>query len=325
MELASSSGVSIADLEAHRVGLRGHCYRMLGSAAEAEDAVQDALVRAWQKLEQYEGRASLKGWLYRIATRVCLDAIEARTRRALPWNLGPPNTIEDPLVARPASEWLEPMPDALVVPADANPAERVVLRQSIRLAFLAALQHLPGRQRAALLLTEVLGWSVADVAECIESSVPAVNSALQRARATLAEKDLSAAHRPATSSDEEQLVARYVEAFERYDMEGLAALIRADATMQMPPFDLWLEGIADIQAWLTGRGNACRGSRLVQVEASGSIAFGQYKPNPEGDGFVPWSLIVLELDADGTHIAGIHHFLDTATLFPRFGLPATLP
>ena len=311
------SGFDERALEAHRVALRGHCYRMLGSVSEAEDALQDALVKAWQRRDQWEGRAPLRAWLQRIATRVCLDHLESRTRRCLPWNLGPPAaSLEAPLVAR--EGWLEPMPDALVVPDDADPAERVILRQSIRLAFLAALQHLPGRQRAALLLTEVLGWSVADVAECLESSVPAINSALQRARATLAERRPSTLDAAATTPEQDRIVARYVEAFERYDMAALAEVIRADATMQMPPFDLWLRGLDDIQAWLVGRGAACRGSRLVPVEASGSPSFAQYKPDPAG-GFSAWSLIVLELE--GLHIVGIHHFLDTAALFPRFGLP----
>lgn len=317
-----SSEPSIIDLEHHRVGLRGHCYRMLGSPTDADDAVQDSLLRAWQKRHLFagDGERALKGWLFRIATRVCLDHIEVRGRRALPWNLGPPHGTDAALTARPANTWLEPVPDALVVPADANPAERVILKQSVRLAFLAALQHLPGRQRAALLLTEVLDWSAAEVAECIECSVPAVNSVLQRARATLAERCPTPPNDPIASAHEAAVVARYVDAFERYDMAGLAAILREDATMQMPPYDLWLQGIDDIQAWLTGRGAACRGSRLVPIAASGGPAFGQYKP--DGHGFSAWSLITLDIVGD--RVAGMTHFLDCPTYFPRFGLPLTL-
>ncbi len=313
---------TIDALERHRVGLRGHCYRMLGSPSEADDAVQDALLKGWQKRDTFAGEErALKSWLYRIATRVCLDLIEARGRRALPWNLGPPAGLDAALIERPASEWLEPVPDALVVPEDVNPAERVILKQSVRLAFLAALQHLPGRQRAALLLTEVLDWSAAEVAECIECSVPAVNSALQRARTTIAERGPATANDPIASAEEAAIVARYVDAFERYDMDALATILREDATLQMPPYDLWLQGITTIQGWLMGRGIACRGSRLVPVAASGGPAFGQYKP--EGDGFAAWSLITL--DVVGGRVAGMTHFLDCPKYFPRFGLPLMLP
>ena len=284
--------------------------------------MQEALLKGWQKREQFVGDdRALKAWLYRIATRVCLDLIEARGRRALPWNLGPPAGLDAALVERPGHTWLEPVPDALVVPEDVDPAERVILKQSVRLAFLAALQHLPGRQRAALLLTEVLDWSAAEVAECLECSVPAVNSALQRARATIAERGPATYHDPSASADEAAIVARYVDAFERYDMHALATILRADATLQMPPYDLWLQGIATIQGWLLGRGSACRGSRLVPIAASGGPAFGQYKP--EGDGFVAWSLITL--DVVGERVAGMTHFLDCPTYFPRFGLPLRLP
>jgi len=306
----------------HRAALAGHCYRMLGSTAEADDAVQETMVRAWKGLPKFEARASLRTWLYRIATRVCLDALAARSRRALPWDLGPVGGLDSELRALPATRWLEPAPDAWALPLDADPAELLEMRQSIRLAFVAALQHLPPRQRAALLLTEVLGWSAAEVAECIDSTVPAVNSALQRARATLAARDLQTERTPLSRADA-QLVDRYVDAFERYDVDALSALLHADATMSMPPYDLWLRGPAAICGWLTGRGAACRGSRLVPVAACSSPAFGQYKPGPPGAGRQPWALIVLDL-ARG-RIARMVYFLDTAALFPRFGLPASLP
>jgi len=308
-------------LEKHRAALTGHCYRMLGSPAEAEDAVQETLVRAWRSLDRFEQRASLRTWLYRIATRVCLDALSDRSRRERPVDLGPAGTVDDPLTALPRSHWLEPVPDASALPADADPSELAVLRQSIRLAFVAALQHLPPRQRAALILADVLGWSAAEVAESLDTTVAAVNSALQRARATLASRDMGEP-RPLSDADA-ALLDRYVDAFQRYDMDALTALLREDATMAMPPYALWLRGHEAIRAWLVGRGAACRGSRLVPTAACGSPAYGQYKPPAEpGQPFRPWALVVPELA--GARIGGLTFFLDTEALFPRFGLPAQL-
>ncbi|KFA93586.1 sigma-70 family RNA polymerase sigma factor [Archangium violaceum] len=311
-----------ANLEEHRTALTGHCYRMLGSAAEADDAVQETMVRAWRNLDRFEERSSMRTWLYRIATRVCLDVLGDRSRRVRPMELGPVGTPDDTLTQLPGSEWLEPIPDALALPSDADPSERVVLRQSIRLAFVAALQHLPPRQRAVLLLTEVLGWSAAEVAESLETSAASVNSALQRARATLATRDLSQARAP-LSDAQSTLLDRYVEAFERYDVTALTGLLHQDATLSMPPFCLWLQGHEPISQWLLGRGSGCRGSRLVPTSACGSPAFGQYRPPAEPGGpHKPWALIVLELSGD--RIAAMNSFLDTATLFPRFGLPPEL-
>lgn len=309
-------------LEAHRAALTGHCYRMLGSVAEAEDAVQETMLRAFRHLDRFEGRASLKTWLYRIATNVCFDALAARSRRWRPMESRPAGTVEDPLEEQPRTHWLEPVPDASVLPADADPSEIATLRQSIRLAFVAALQYLPPRQRAALLLVEVLGLSAAEVAEVLETSVPAVNSALQRARSTLGKRDLGASPGP-LSEDQRRLVERYVEAFERYDVDALTALLQEDATLSMPPYDLWLRGRDAIRAWLLGRGCGCRGSRLVPTAANGLPAFGQYRPSESGRGHEPWALVVLELD--GSRISGWSSFLDTAALFPRFGLPPELP
>ena len=325
-EKHASTGSVLADaairsLEEHRVALTGHCYRMLGSITEAEDAVQETLVRGWRARDRCAGRSSLRTWLYRIATRVCLDALEARTRRTRAMELGPAGTLDDALTALPSSTWIEPIPDAHAIPATEDPGELVSLRQSIRLAFVAALQHLLPKQRAVLLLTQVLGWSAADVAETLETTVAAVNSALQRARATLATKDVTSA--PGSLSEAQvQLVDRYVDAFERYDMDALTSLLRDDAIMSMPPFSLWLRGPEAIAGWMLGRGAACRGSRLVPAPASGSPAFGQYKPSDDGAKLVPWALVVLELE--GERISGLTFFLDTATLFPRFGLPAEL-
>jgi len=309
---------SAGDLEAHRPALVGHCYRMMGSAADADDAVQETMVRAWRALDRFEGRASLGTWLYRIATNVCLDALAARTQRARPMELGPVGTVDDDLTVLPGSHWIEPIPDAVALPADADPAARAVLRQSIRLAFVAALQHLPPRQRAALLLVEVLGWSAAEVAECLDASVAAVNSALQRARATVANRDVAPADDD-LSTAQRTLVDRYVDAFERYDVRALTALLHEDATMSMPPYRLWLRGHESIAGWLLGRGAECRGSRLLPTAACGSPAFGQYRPGKDGGPHRPWALVVLELA--GERVAAINSFLDTQALFPRFGLP----
>jgi RNA polymerase sigma-70 factor (ECF subfamily) len=294
---------------------------MLGSAAEADDAVQETMVRAWRSMNHYEGRAALRTWLYRIATNVCLDALSERSRRARPMELRPAGTVDEPLTTLPGSAWIEPIPDVHALPADADPAEALALRQSIRLAFVAALQHLPAKQRAALLLTEVLGWPVAEVAESLDTSVASINSALQRARATLATRDLTGTRAP-LSDAQTALVDRYVDAFQRYDVDALTQLLQKDATLSMPPYALWLRGHEPIRAWLTGRGAGCRGSRLVPTAACGSPAFGQYRPHPEG-GHRPWALIVLELSGD--RIAAMNSFLDTEALFPRFGLPTELP
>ncbi|MGW7369466.1 sigma-70 family RNA polymerase sigma factor, partial [Streptomyces sp. NPDC054841] len=238
-------------LEGFRRELTGYCYRMLGSAFEAEDAVQDTMVRAWRSIEKFEGRSSLRSWLYRIATNVCLDMLNAGNRRARPMDLSAATPVaQAQLNARPEITWLEPVPDGRVLPSVADPADTTVERESIRLAFVAALQHLPPKQRAVLILREVLAWKAAEVAELLGTSVASVNSALQRARATLAESG-PAASDPADPLDEEQqkLLERYVAAFEEYDMKALTALLHEDATMSMPPYDLWLHGHDDIVGW----------------------------------------------------------------------------
>ncbi len=313
--------ITAEDLEAHRSSLTGHCYRMLGSAVDADDAVQEAMLRAWRGLDRFDGRSSLRTWLYRIATNVCLDAIAARSRRERPVDAGPSGTVFDELVERPRSHWLEPIPDARALPATADPAQLAAERQSLRLAFVAALQHLPAKQRAALVLAEVVGWSSAEIADCLETSVAAVNSALQRARAALAAREVEASPGALTDA-QSQTVARFVDAFERYDMEALAAILREDAVMSMPPLTLWLRGHEAISAWMLGRGAACRGSRLVPTAANGHPAFGQYKPAESGDAHVPWALVVLELA--GEDIRSMTFFLDTEALFPIFDLPPEL-
>ena len=306
------------DLEKYRSALTGHCYRMLGSVADADDAVQETLVRAWRNLDRFEGRASVKTWLYRIATNVCLDLLSDGMRRARPFEERAAGTVDEPLVTRDRKHWLEPIPDARVLPAQADPFELAALRQSIRLAFVAALQHLPPKQRAALLLTEVLGWSAAEAAECLETTLASVNSALQRARATLAERGVPAAADQLTS-EQTQLLEQYVHAFESYDVDALVSLLRHDVTFSMPPYTLWLRGPEPVRAWMHGPGAGCRGSRLVPIEASGSPAFAHYHPGDEPGTYKAWAVIVLELAAD--RIAGWSSFLDTETLFPAFGLP----
>ncbi|HET9627028.1 MAG TPA: sigma-70 family RNA polymerase sigma factor [Kofleriaceae bacterium] len=313
--------VEVAQLEQHRAVLTGHCYRMLGSPVDADDAVQETMVRAWRNAERFDGRSSVKTWLYRIATNVCLDALSDRSRRARPLEDGPRGTPDDVLETRPRPHWLEPVPDARVIPPDATPAERAVMRQSIRLAFVAALQHLPPKQRAALLLTEVLGWSVAEVADGLETSVASINSALQRARATLAARHVSLAAdaaAPTLTEAERGLAEQFFAAFERYDIEALARLLTDDAVISMPPYTLWMRGLPHITAWLLGPGAACRGSKLVPLAASGGIAFGQYRAG----GAEPWAIILLETAGD--RIVSLTSFLDTAALFPVFGLPAKL-
>jgi RNA polymerase sigma-70 factor (ECF subfamily) len=311
-------------LEPHRTELTAYCYRMLGSA-EAEDAVQETFLRAWRAYEHFEGRASLRSWLYRIATNVCMDMLGGRQRRARPMDLGPAREpIEANLNTLPEVTWIEPIPDGRVLP-EGDPAEIAVARETIRLAFVAALQHLPPRQRAVLILCEVLRWQASEVAELLETSVASVNSALQRARATLEKNEVSATDvRPAVEEADAELLARYVDAFERYDMDALTSLVHEDATQSMPPFDLWLRGRDDIFSWWVGPGNGCRGSRVIPtVAANGAPAFGQYKPKESGDGYEPWALQVVEV-ADG-RIVEFTFFLDVKTVFPRFGLPLEFP
>jgi RNA polymerase sigma-70 factor, ECF subfamily len=310
-------------LEQHRVELTAYCYRMLGSAFDAEDAVQETLVRAWRGLDRFEGRAALRSWLYRIATNVCLDMLNGRERRAMPMDLGPAQApIESNLRTLPEATWIQPMPEGRIVP-EGDPAEVAVSRETIRLAFVAALQHLPHRQRAVLILCEVLRWKASEVAELLDTSVASVNSALQRARATLEATDMNARDLTPTAEIDQALLDRYVKAFEAYDMEALTALIHEDATQSMPPFDLWLSGRDDIFRWWLGPGIGCRGSRVIPtVTANGSPAFGQYKPSETGEGYDPWALQVLEVSHG--RIVELTFFLDTETLFPLFGLPQHL-
>ncbi len=305
--------------EEYRVELTGYCYRMLGSV-DAEDAVQETFIRAWRAIDRFEGRAELRSWLYRIATNVCLDMIESRKRRARPMDLGPAGAPVVENLRTPDQLWIEPMPDGLVV-GDGDPAEIVAGRESVRLAFVAALQQLPARQRAVLILCEVLRWKASEVAELLETSVASVNSALQRARATLEASELTpSTTAPSVDAADEDLLRRYVDAFEQYDMDALTALIHEDATQSMPPYDLWLAGRDDVLTWWFGPGATCRNSRVIPVaSANGAPAFGQYRPRPGGEGYEPWALQVVEIE-NGRFVE-FTFFLDVERLFPRFGLP----
>ncbi len=310
------------EFEQHRRELTAYCYRMLGSPFEAEDAVQETFIRAWRAYDRFEGRSALKSWLYRIATNVCLDMLSGRERRARPMDLGPSRDPLGPIgEILPEVTWIEPIPDASVAP-EGDPADVVASRETIRLAFVAALQHLPPRQRAVLILAEVLRWKASEVAELLDTTVASVNSALQRARATLDEANVTA---PAKLGEEDkELLARYVAAFEAYDIEALTALIQEDATQSMPPYELWLTGRDDIFKWWFGPGIGCQGSKVIPtVAANGSPSFGQYKPSETGEGYEPWALQVLEIE-DGK-IVEMTFFLATETLFPLFGLPLEYP
>jgi RNA polymerase sigma-70 factor (ECF subfamily) len=300
------------DLEQHRPELTAYCYRMLGSPFDAEDAVQDTLVRAWKNLDTFEERSSLRSWLYRIATNVCLDMLKSPQGRARPMDLGPASPPkEEHLNIEPEAYWLEPMPD---------PAEAAVANDTIRLAFVAALQHLPPRQRATLILCEVLKWSAQETAELLGTSVASINSALQRARAKMESTDIQ--ETTALSEIDRGLLEKYVKAFEAYDFDALTTLIREDAIQSMPPFDMWLQGREDVFAWWVGPGIACKGSRVLPAgSANGSPAYGQYKIDPNG-GYAPWALQVLEIEEG--QIREITFFLSTERLFPLFGLPMHL-
>jgi RNA polymerase sigma-70 factor, ECF subfamily len=318
----TSRGLALEDeLEAHRRALTGYCYRMLGSGSEAEDAVQEAMVRAWRSADTLQARPALKSWLYRIAHNVCLDMLQTPQRRAQPMDLGPSSPATAAL-GEPLGEhaWVQPIADVRVLGDGADPAEVAEARETLRLAFVAALQHLPPRQRAVLVLREVLRWSAAEVAELLETTPASVNSALQRARATLDALDLDEGGAPAVEGEDDQaLLARYVDAFERYDMTALAELLRDDVTFSMPPFPLWLQGAAEVPAFMTTTGAHCEGSRVLALRANGGPAAAVY--HRAEDGFEPWAIVVVET-SEG-RISGLHHFLFPG-LFAEFGLPGRL-
>jgi RNA polymerase sigma-70 factor, ECF subfamily len=326
LDAVTTTAPVLDELESHRRELTGYCYRMLGSGFEAEDAVQETMVRAWRNADTFEGRSSLRSWLYKIATNVCIDMTRQVQRRARPVEMGPASPPDESFLGPllPELPWVTPLPDQQLTAAMADPAEITQYRESIRLAFITALQHLPARQRAALILCQVLRWPVAEAAELLDTTVAAVNSALQRARATLGA--LPPEPHPAKLDDADaDLLKRYLEAFERYDVEALVALLHEDAVQSMPPFAMWLRGAANIGRWMVEPGpSGCRGSRLLPAWANGCPAFGQYRPDPAG-GWSPWAIQVLEIS--GGRITGMNFFLDfldPERLFPAFGLPLHL-
>jgi RNA polymerase sigma-70 factor (ECF subfamily) len=310
-----------AEFEAHRRELTGYCYRMLGGGAEAEDAVQETLVRAWRAADRFEGRSSVRSWLYRIAGNVCIDMHRSPQRRARPMDLGPSSAAAGATTGPPLAEttWVQPIADERVIDLGADPAEVAAARESIRLAFVAALQHLPARQRSVLILCEVLRWPAVDVAALLETSVASVNSALQRARATLASIPTESLD-SVVDPDHEALLARYVDAFERYDIDSLVRLLRDDVVLSMPPFALWLRGIDDLASWFLNQGIACEGSRLVPVAVNGTAGFGSYKSAGPGV-WEPWAIQVIEVA--GGRITGHHNFIGP-DLFAQLGLPPRL-
>jgi RNA polymerase sigma-70 factor (ECF subfamily) len=308
--------------EQYRSELTAYCYRMLGSPFEADDAVQETLVRAWRSFDRFEGRSALRSWLYRIASNVCFDMLKSRKRRALPIDIMEVGHADAPFDP-PTSEnmWLGPVPDRRVMSGSGDPAEETEVRESVRLAFVAALQHLPARQRAVLILREVLKWKAAEVAELLDTTVVSVNSALQRARSTLTEHNVTVHDTPEPIDEAQQeLLARYVDAFERFDIESLVALLHEDVRMQMPPYPLWMRGAGEYRTWLLGPGSECEGSRLAPVEVNGVPGFAQWRRNADGS-FTAWSIHVLEIS--GGVVTGMDFFVDP-NLFPLFDLPVHL-
>jgi RNA polymerase sigma-70 factor, ECF subfamily len=318
---SASTEVRPDELEEYRRELTGYCYRMLGSVFDAEDAVQETMLRAWRGIDGFEGRSAARSWLYRIATNVCLDMLRSRQRRARPMDLGPSSTAETTIGPMlPEHAWVQPIPDGRVLPGDGDPAELAAQRDSVRLAFVAALQHLPARQRAVLILREVLRWQAAEVADLLDTSVASVNSALQRARATLAARDVAVSSAQPVPAGQQELLARYVDAFQRYDIDSLVSLLHEDVIMSMPPYDFWLRGPANMARWFVGQGAGCRGSLLVATAANGCEAFGSYRVDPAG-GHSPWAIQVIEVAGD--RICGHHNFVGPE-LFAAFGLPGHL-
>jgi RNA polymerase sigma-70 factor (ECF subfamily) len=308
-------------VQSHRRELLVHCYRMLGGLEDAEDAVQETLLKAWRRLDTFEGRSSMRAWLYRIATNVCLDALDRRARRILPTAItGPADPNTAPAPDDLDTPWLQPFPDALLDVADdaADPSTVVIAREHIELAFIAAIQHLPARQRAVLILREVIGYSAAETASLLDTSPAAVNSALQRARALLdAGLPHEALHRP--TGDPADLVQRYMRAWQAGDVNGLVALLRADAHMAMPPTPSWYQGRDNIGTYLRQLFSTPfgRGLELVPTAANRQPAVAVYAP-----GHVPFAVKVFTVDS--SHISAITGFVSQSVL-ESFGLAAPRP
>jgi RNA polymerase sigma-70 factor (ECF subfamily) len=317
MSLSTADATDFGQLEPFRRELTGYCYRMLASPFDAEDAVQETLLRAWRGLGRFEDRMGLRPWLYRIATNVCFDMLKGRSRRALPAEVAPVATGQFVMGApRPEATWIAPISDELLAAPD--PGEVAVGRESIRLAFIAALQHLAPRQRAVLILRDVLRWQASEVAEFLETTETAVNSMLRRARSAIAGADLDAI--PASPPEVEQaLLAGYVDAFQRYDVDALVDLLHEDVLIAMPPFELWLQGVADARTFLASMDDGGH-DRVIPVAANGQPAVAVWRPDPTTGTLEAYALMVLEVAGD--KIAGIHAFLDPA-IFAAFGLSTT--
>jgi RNA polymerase sigma-70 factor, ECF subfamily len=309
----------------YRRELLAHCYRMTGSVHDAEDLVQETYLRAWRAYHGFEGRSSVRTWLYRIATNVCLTALEGRNRRPLPVGLGAPSSDAGaPLEEKGEIPWLEPVPDALLTGDDstADPSAVVADRDTIRLAFVAALQHLPARQRAVLILRDVLRWKAAEVAEAMETTTASVNSALQRAHATLEKANLSEDTVTEPTTEQAAMLDRYVEAFWNKDIEAIVSMLTKDAIWEMPPYAGWYQGAENIGRLIDTQ---CPGGqhemRMLATRANGQPAFGLYMRGEDGT-FTPFHLQVLTIGTNGVEHVGA--FFEES-LFTTFGLPASLP
>ncbi|GLY69213.1 RNA polymerase subunit sigma-70 [Amycolatopsis taiwanensis] len=317
------TGSLLTTLESLRGPLTGYCYRILGASGEVDDAVQETMLRAFRALDRYDPeRAGLSTWVYRIATNVCLDMVRSAQRRALPWDLGPAASGDGLGVPLPPTHWVEPLADSRLA-GTADPADLAVRHETLRLAFITALQWLPPRQRVVLVLRDVLGFTAVEAAEVMDTSVAAANSALQRARATLEEHR----PRPADAPDpddvaQRDLLKRYVHAFEAHDVDELVGVLADDVRSGMPPFLWWLDGPAHLATVLSEGGDACAGDRYVLGEpANGCWTLGQYRPHGTG-ALAPFALLVLELRGD--RISEIVTFLGWGDRFGEFGLPEVL-
>lgn len=312
--------------EPYRRELQAHCYRMVGSVQDAEDMVQETFLRAWRRRETFEGRASLRAWLYKIATNVCLDALEKRPRRVVPVTRHEVSTLDEPIppdVTEPI--WLEPYPDELLAPDDATPEGRVAARENITLAFIAALHLLPPRQRAVLILRDVLDWQASEVADLLDITVPAVKSALHRARTTLANHEHVGGVEGRLDASVMPQLNHYVRAWETADINALLALLKADATFSMPPIPAWYRGrdtIGELVNRTVFRGEANGRWRLLPTRANGQPAFGLYRRDEALGVYSPYGIQVLTLD--GGEIADIITFRN-GVLFPYFKLPVSVP
>jgi RNA polymerase sigma-70 factor (ECF subfamily) len=306
----------------YRRELQAHCYRMLGSLADAEDQVQETLLRAWRGIDGFEGRSSVRAWLYKIATNTCIDALRGRLARIMPVDGGSPGDPSAPLAPAPDElPWVDPCPPGLWDATTATPEARYSARESVQLAFIVALQHLPATQRAVLILREIAGWSAAEVAELLDATVASVNSALQRARATLETRRAWPAT-PALAPDLRPLLARYVAAWERSDLDALVALLHDDVVTSMPPYPVWFRGREAFATFMASRLGPPGCLRVVPVASPDDAAFAFYRRADAHSPYQAHSIKVIRI-ADGL-VSELHVFL-TPALFPRFGLPPVLP